>query len=124
MKFIRTKEAFFLLHLSLLFFSCRNQKNDSTQPAFNSLLILMMKDYIPSDIELLKVYRIESSKRTSRSKNLWLVKLQIEDNQLNRLIEKLTELEEIESVNKSKSNLGNKTNLTIKNKKKSKPSKN
>lgn len=122
MKITSAKKAFFLLHLSLLFFSCRNQKSDSTQPVSNSFLILMMKDHIPSDIELLKAYRIESLKRTSRSQNLWLVKLQIEDNQINELIEKLTELEEIESVHQS--NLENKTNLTNKDKKKSKPIKN
>ncbi len=66
----------------------------------------------PTDLNTFSEEQLKSAKRTSRSQNLWLVRVQMEESEADELVKKLQNLMEIESVSRSAEN----DNTTTKNK--------
>lgn len=66
----------------------------------------------PTDLNTFSEEQLKSAKRTSRSQNLWLVRVQMEESEADELVKKLKSLKEIESVSRRAKN----DNTTTKNK--------
>ena len=104
-----------LFLISTFLFSCKTQQPDSKQVEslpFQELLLLINKDMTPTDLNTFSEEQLKSAKRTSRSQNLWLVRVQMEDSEADELVKKLQGLKEIESVSRPAEN----DNTTTKNK--------
>ena len=82
----------------LLFVQCKtNNVGQSTDSVSEStpVILLLQKGFSPTDLEALKEVQIESMKLTSRSQNVWLVKVKEEKNEIEKLLAKLKEDEKV-----------------------------
>ncbi|MEM7298295.1 MAG: hypothetical protein AAF391_08525 [Bacteroidota bacterium] len=92
-----------------VFVSCKNAQNTSSTEDPSEILLLLDKELTPSSISMLGEFEMTSEKRTSRSQNLWLVKIaNLEE--VDELIEKLKNQEGVLDVYQSKD--GESSNLT------------
>lgn len=123
MKIVKSTGFSVLMFSVLLFFgSCKAQKSEDTQDNPESFLILLKENYEISDIKLLSQYSVESAKKTSRSQNLWLVKVMVDTAEKEELITALQELKVVSSVSQPDSE--GTTNAKNKDKKSTKPKNN
>lgn len=100
----------YLLILPVAFtYSCKSAQNVAAEPI--ELILLLEEQVEPNDIAALEGIVIINQKRTSRSQNQWMVKLEISEEEINELKDELSkDLQVISVISAEKSENENITN--------------
>ena len=101
--------------IALLFLQCK--ANNVTQDSGNSdnvpeaiPIVLLLEDGIsPMDLDPIEALQIESTKRTSRSQNMWLVKIKEDVNKVENLLLRLKEDQRVMKVSFDQKSKGSST---------------
>jgi len=105
-----------ILLLALCFAQCKsaNQNGSNlTEQNPSHLMVLFEEDVMPEKLAMLKDFKIADMKRTSRSQNLWMIKLE-EAGDIQKLIDACSSSDQVKEVYKVDQSATSETNTNTK----------